>query len=146
MNTHRDTRNACALIGRDRIEAVVDDFYERVKRHPTLAVPFASVVDWDEHKAHLAHFWWVSLGGERYRSKPYNVGAKHYEAGVTDPLVDDWLALFRRTLDDHLPNELADLWHARASRMGESIRMMAEFYADKARRPDILARPATAGA
>src|SRR5690625_4443274 len=98
-------------IGHDTIAAVVDDFYDRIQHHPTLAEPFERLHDWPEHKAKLTHFWWVSLGGDRYAPFEYRVGPVHMELGVPEGLVDDWLALFRQVLDEHLPAELAEAWY-----------------------------------
>ncbi len=119
-------------IGLARIRRIVDVFYDRVRRHPCLAEPFLMVEDWPSHKARLTHFWWLSLGGEAYAPYQYRVGAKHATVGISDELVDEWLALFRVTLDEHLPKALADAWFHRASRMGDSLRMLSEFYAQRA--------------
>lgn len=120
----RDTYRA---IGRERIAAVVDDFYDRIQAHPSLAEPFRRVSDWPEHKARLTHFWWVSLGGEAYRDEQYRVGPAHVGLGVDEALVDEWLALFAATLADHLEPELARAWMSRAQSMGRSIRMLLAF-------------------
>ena len=118
-------------IGRDKVHAVVSDFYDRVQLHPTLAQPFSIVSDWSHHKAHLAHFWWVTLGGERYRDEPYSVAEKHAMAGFTPALLQDWLALFRRVLSSHLSAEDAEEWYARAEHIGRSLVFMHEFRARK---------------
>lgn len=120
-------RRTHEAIGREAIARVVDDFYDRIQRHPTLAEPFQRVQDWPEHKARLTHFWWISLGGERYRDDQYRVAPAHLPLGITDELVDDWLALFRETLSRHLEPELAEAWYARAAHMGRSIRMLSYF-------------------
>lgn len=120
-------RNIHETIGLDTIAAVVDAFYNRIQQHPTLAEPFRRVTDWPEHKARLTHFWWLSLGGTRYRDDRYQVGPLHMSLGVTGALVDDWLALFRETLDAHLDTKLADEWYRRAELMGRSIRMLSTF-------------------
>ncbi|MCO6441849.1 MAG: group III truncated hemoglobin [Nitrococcus mobilis] len=120
-------RDTHAAIGLEAIRSVVDDFYNRIQRHPTLAEPFGRVKDWPEHKARLSHFWWISLGGERYRDDRYRVAATHLPIGISDALVDDWLALFRTTLADHLEADLAAQWYQRAEHMGRSIRMLAEW-------------------
>ena len=114
-------------LGRDRVSAVVSDFYDQVQRHETLATPFAIVGDWTEHKAHLAHFWWVTLGGKPYRTQPYRVAEKHALAGFTPELLADWLALFRTILDAHLPRDLAGEWYARAAHIGRSLTLMHEY-------------------
>ena len=118
-------------IGLDKVQAVVSDFYDQVQLHPTLAQPFSIVSDWSHHKAHLAHFWWVTLGGERYRDAPYRVAEKHATAGFTPPLLQDWLALFKRVLGNHVSPEHADEWYARAEHIGRSLVFMHEFHARK---------------
>lgn len=127
-------RQTHARIGRDGIAAVVDDFYDRVQMHPNLAIPFLMVSDWTLHKARLTHFWWMALGGERYRADRYDVAGKHLAVGVSDELVDDWLELFRTTLHEHLPGDLAEAWFHRARLMGVSVRQSADFYRRKAGR------------
>lgn len=121
-------RDAYALIGRASIAAVVDDFYDRVQCHPTLAGPFAKVSDWTEHKARLTHFWWLSLGGPAYRQDRYKTAQERLPANVTPELIADWLKLFQETLNDHLPKEIAALWFARASNIGASLRLMVDYY------------------
>ena len=123
----RAMQDIASAIGLDRVTEVVSDFYDRVQQHPTLGVPFGIVDDWPEHKAHLAHFWWVTLGGRPYRDKPYQVAHKHALAGFTPELLVDWLALFRQTLEQHLPAELAAQWYARAANIGRSLVYMHEF-------------------
>jgi hemoglobin len=115
------------LIGLEKIGAVVDDFYDRVQRHPTLARPFSVVHDWPAHKALLTHFWWTTLGGPAYREQVNRMGEKHAAAGFTSELLADWLALFRETLGAHLTADLAEAWHARAAHIGRSLELMHEF-------------------
>ena len=124
-------KDLASQIGLDKVHAVVSDFYDRVQTHPRLAMPFAIVEDWPEHKAHLSHFWWVTLGGKRYREKPYSVAEKHALAGFTPALLQEWLALFRQTLAAHLPAEYSDEWLARAEHIGRSLELMHEFHSRK---------------
>lgn len=119
MTTHRDL---AALLGRERITAVVADFYERVRRDPELGPTFAEVRDWDEVKARIGHFWWLDLGGQRYRDDIYNPHTVHRRFGVRPEQVDPWLRLFEATVRDHLPAELAEVWLGRARRMAEWVR------------------------
>lgn len=114
-------------IGRERVAAVVDRFYNRIQEHPSLAAPFAIVHDWPAHKEILTHFWWVTLGGERYLDYSYRVAVKHEEAGFTPALLVDWLALFRETIRESIPEPaLANGWIERAERIGESLTYMHE--------------------
>jgi hemoglobin len=116
------------------VHAVVSDFYDRVQLHPALSQPFSIVSDWSHHKAHLAHFWWVTLGGERYRDEPYSVAEKHAVAGFTPALLQEWLALFQLVLTSHLSPEIAEQWYARAEHIGRSLVFMHEFRARKINR------------
>ena len=119
-------RDISTAIGLDKVQAIVGDFYDRVQEHPTLARPFRIVDDWEEHKAHLSHFWWVTLGGRPYRNKPYKVADKHAMAGFTPELLVDWLSLFQTTLNSHLPADIAEQWFARATNIGRSLKLMHE--------------------
>lgn len=119
-------RDIAHEIGRDRVAETVAAFYSQVRQHPTLSVPFARVHDWPHHLEILTHFWWVTLGGERYLDYSYQVPSKHAEAGFTPELLIDWLTLFRKTLDAHLPAEQAEAWYARAEKIGRSLKMLHE--------------------
>lgn len=119
-------KDIAQVIGLDEVKVVVDDFYNRIQRHPTLARPFQVVADWPEHKAHLTHFWWVTLGGAPYRDRPYKIAEVHEAAGFTTPLLKDWLALFEETLHDHLAPEMAQLWLRRATKIGATLQLMHE--------------------
>lgn len=114
-------------IGHEQVAAVVDLFYNRIQEHPTLAAPFKMVDDWVAHKAILTHFWWGTLGGERYLDYSYRVAWKHEEAGFTPALLVEWLALFRQTIHESVADQrLANGWIERAERIGESLTYMHE--------------------
>lgn len=121
----------------ETIETVVRAFYARARSHPDLAEAFARVEDWEEHIARITHFWWLSLGGRRYRPDRFQVGPKHVALGVTGRQVDAWLALFEDTLQQQVNDERARAdWLQRARHMGRSIRDLSEFYRQRARRTD----------
>lgn len=115
-------RELAARLGRETMTAVVADFYERARRDPDLGPSFAQVKDWDEVKARIAHFWWIDLGGERYRDDVYNPHTVHRHFGVRPEQVDPWLRLFETTVRDHLPADLAEVWLTRARRMADWVR------------------------
>lgn len=116
-------RELAARLGRETITAVVADFYERARRDPDLGPSFAQVKDWDEVKARIGHFWWIDLGGERYRDDVYNPHTVHRHFGVRPEQVDPWLRLFEATVRDHLPADLAEVWLSRARRMADWVRV-----------------------
>ena len=120
----RKLQPLCAQIPLPAIRAVVDDFYNRIQQHPTLSEPFSVVGDWDLHKERLIHYWWTVMGGQHYRDFSYALGDKHEPVGISNALVDDWLALFHQTMLDHIAPELAERWMRLASGIGESLRLM----------------------
>ena len=119
-------------IGQDTVRRIVHDFYQRVRAHEALSVPFSRVTDWPQHLEILTHFWWVTLGGSRYLTHPYAVAERHEEAGFTPALLVDWLALFTETVNTALPAEQANPWLERAQRIGTSLRMMHAWHRDEA--------------
>lgn len=119
----RAYRQLHVTLGKEGIQAVVNSFYDLIKEHPSLGGYFSEVKDWDELKARISHFWWIDLGGERYREDIYNPHAVHRHLKIPPILIDDWLLLFSSNLYQHLPKELADTWLARATKMAEWIRI-----------------------
>jgi len=108
-------------LGRPVIAQVVDEFYNRIRTHATLAAPFGAVADWPLHKERLTYFWWVVLGGARDRDFQYHVGTKHFQHGFTRALLADWLLLFEQTVRDLVPAAQAEAWLMLARRMGEGL-------------------------
>lgn len=118
-NTYRQLHN---VLGKETIQTVINSFYDQIQQHPTLGSYFAEVKDWDELKARLGHFWWIDLGGKRYREDIYNPHAVHRFLKISPALIDDWLVLFSSNLSDHLSDGDAKAWFTRATKMAEWIR------------------------
>ena len=110
------------------LERVVDSFYTRVQEDPILKEPFQSVHDWPEHIRRLTHFWWIKFGGTPYMVAQYNPVPKHYFAGFNQVLLDHWLRLFRKTLEDHLTTEQAKAWEVISLRMGQGLTLRNEIF------------------
>ena len=108
-------------IGNQAINAVVNEFYNLIQTHPSLAKPFGSVEDWSEHKKRIAEFWWAALGGQPTESYKYNPVAKHFAAGFNHALLQDWKTLFKEVLDRHLSQELAAQWFDRVELIGSNL-------------------------
>ena len=113
------------FIGLEKIRQVVDEFYERVRKDPVLGPRFKLVADWSEHKARIAHFWWVALGGAAYGSFRYRVVQTHRVVGVQGVEIEHWLRIFADCVRTSLPEPLAEAWLHRASRMGRSLSSVA---------------------
>jgi hemoglobin len=118
MTAHRAL---AARLGRGTIAAVVGEFYERLRTDPDLGRNFVHVTDWEAVKARIAEFWWRDLGGERAGPAVFNPHAVHRRFGVRPEQVGPWLAHFEAVLRARLPADAADIWLARARRMGEWV-------------------------
>ena len=110
------------------IAAVVDNFYDQVTRHPTLKVPFSSVADWPHHKDRLTYFWWVVLGGDKFRKETYEPVPKHFKAGFSEELLGDWLLLFEATVKNFVPEPFASAWVSRAQQVGAGLLLANQSY------------------
>lgn len=108
-------------IGHQQVFTVVNEFYDLIQIHPTLAKPFGAVDNWDEHKKKIADFWWTALGGQPTKSYQYNPVAKHFAAGFTYDLLQDWKSLFKKVLEKHLTSPLAAQWFERVELIGGNL-------------------------
>lgn len=104
------------------ITELVDRFYEKVQRHPTLGPVFNPVVhDWEEHKRTLVSFWSsVALETRSYRGSPMAAHQQH--RGIRAEHFDDWLALWRETTREVLDEAGAATMIEYAERIGRSLR------------------------
>ena len=116
-------------LSKEQIAQVVDAFYDRVQLDEGLAQPFSIVTDWTHHKALISHFWWMTLGGDRYMDYSYSVAPKHRAVGFTPDLLNgNWLPLFERTMREILPDDIADVWMAQARRIGRSLELNHNYW------------------
>ena len=100
------------------IRAVVEDFYGRIRTHPTLGPVFNShIADWGPHLDKMVGFWATVVRGEkRYAGNP--IEAHTRVQGITSDLFAEWLDLFGETLREHCQPKDAEAWEATARRMG----------------------------
>jgi hemoglobin len=107
------------------IRAVVDRFYSDARRDPVIGPVFNRIIAeeaWPQHLSTIADFWSsMLLGTGRYAGRPM---PKHMAiAELSDARFMRWLALFRRTVEDICPPEIAALFIERSERIGNSFRM-----------------------
>lgn len=120
-----------AVIGIDTalIDRLVDTFYTRIKSHATLGPVFEARLSgrWDDHLAKMKRFWSaLAFKTGAYGGKP--VQAHMGVGGMQEALFADWLALFRQTLDDVVPQQAARDWFLKtAERIAKSL-ILALFY------------------
>lgn len=106
------------ITSRDDVATLVDTFYEKVKRNPTLGYIFTDVakVDWPHHLPRMYSFWSsILLGEQSYQGNPM---VKHIELSRITPLTEaefsEWLRLFHETLDELFEGENAAEARSRA--------------------------------
>ncbi|TBR40447.1 MULTISPECIES: group III truncated hemoglobin [Dyella] len=104
------------------IALLVDRFYDKVQKHPTLGPVFNPAVhDWTEHKETLVAFWsQVALGERGYNGSPMSAHQKHNTIRAAH--FDDWLALWRETTREVLDEDGAAKMIDFAERIGRSLR------------------------
>lgn len=111
------------LIGWETMQAILADFYQRVQTDSRLAPFFAHVTDVDAVATRIARFWWRDLGGApQVPGEVFNPHRVHRHFGVTPESVDWWLEVFAATLEEHLPEEIAAAWLARATKFADWTR------------------------
>lgn len=107
------------------IGAVVDEFYARARRDDVIGPVFNRVIpdaEWPAHLAKIADFWSsMLLGTGRYDGRPM---PKHMAIPeLSDAHFMRWLRLFRETVEELCPPDIAALFTERSERIGNSFRM-----------------------
>lgn len=107
------------------IRAVVDAFYARARQDSVIGPVFNRVIPdehWPAHLALIADFWSsMLLGSGRYNGRPM---PKHMAIPeLSDAHFMRWLRLFRETVTELCPPDIAALFIERSERIGNSFRM-----------------------
>lgn len=107
------------------IRAVVDHFYARARRDDVIGPVFNRIIpdpEWPAHLAKIADFWSsMLLGTGRYDGRPM---PKHMAIpDLSDAHFIRWLRLFRETVEQICPPDIAALFVERSERIGNSFRM-----------------------
>lgn len=117
------------LLDEEMVHAVVHGFYDKIRADDLLSPIFYSVIPpkaWPRHLAKMCDFWSsVLLRTSRYDGRPLpphlaipDIGEEHFRR---------WLTLFRDTVDDLCPPEVASLFMERALRIAHSFRLAIAF-------------------
>ncbi len=107
------------------IRAVVEQFYARARRDDIIGPVFNRVIpdaEWPAHLGKIADFWSsMLLGSGRYTGRPM---PKHMALPeLSDAHFMRWLRLFRETVEQLCPPDIAALFVERSERIGNSFRM-----------------------
>ncbi|MHA6298030.1 group III truncated hemoglobin [Devosia sp. CAU 1758] len=107
------------------IRAVVDEFYARARRDDVIGPVFNRVIPeaaWPSHLDKITDFWSsMLLGSGRYTGRPM---PRHMAIPeLSDAHFMRWLRLFRETVTEICPPDIAALFIERSERIGNSFRM-----------------------
>ena len=111
-------------ITEERLTALVDLFYGRVRRDPLIGPVFNDAIDdWDEHLGKLQAFWSsVMLTSGRYKGRPLPAHVKHGDR-IDPASFARWLELWREATEEVLPPAAAAAMQEKAGRIAESLQM-----------------------
>ncbi len=117
---------SATAITESAISALVDRFYAKARRDPTLGPVFnAAVENWDEHLHKLCDFWSsVMLTTGRYKGNPMAV---HMKQPLEPQFFDRWLQLWHETAAEIFDAELAERFDEKAARIAESLKLALFF-------------------
>lgn len=115
-----------------QIDRLVAAFYARIRADEVLGPIFIAAIgtgaeEWRAHEAKIAGFWRNATGIDRaYSGNPMVVHASNH--AIQPVHFDRWLALFRETATEVLPDLPAQGIAALADRIGQSLAMgMVQF-------------------
>lgn len=111
---------ATPQVTQEEIGRLVDAFYARVQVDPVIGPIFnEQVEDWPAHLALLKEFWAaVLLGVGTFRGNPLET---HLKMTLSGEHFERWLALFRETALELLPEERAEVFIAKSQRIAETF-------------------------
>lgn len=100
------------ILVRADIELLMQTFYDSLLKIDGMQPVFASI-NFDVHLPKIVDFWeFVVLDVEGYKS---NVFDKHLNLPIKSPQFDEWLNVFKSTVDALFAGEKADLIKQRAT-------------------------------
>lgn len=123
-------RAVVAGIDEALIRRVVDRFYAQASEDEVIGPVFKTAVPderWQHHLDTIVDFWSsMLLGTRRYEGRPLRKHLLLPELG--DNHFRRWLALFRHTLEELCPPDIAAFWADRSERVGNSFRISVRMH------------------
>lgn len=117
------------------ISTLVDQFYDRVRTHPSLGPIFAQrVSEWPMHLGRMKAFWGsIAIESGRFHGNPM---LKHIAIGeIQEEHFSDWLSLWAATVKDVISNDsAAAFFNGRANRIAQSLTMGIALHRDRPNR------------
>ena len=115
-------------ITEERLKALVELFYGRVRQDPLIGPVFNRAIhDWPEHLDRLQAFWSsVMLTSGRYKGRPLPAHIKHRDS-INPASFERWLALWREATAELLPPPAAAAMQEKADRIAESLSLGIQY-------------------
>ena len=116
------------LMTLDDVKTLVDRFYGKVRSDELLAPIFNERIRdrWPEHLEKMYRFWQTVLLGEHtYMGSPF---PPHANLPVDKSHFDQWLKLFKETLDEFFHGEKANEAKWRADKMAEMFQLRLNYF------------------
>lgn len=119
------------LLNLDDIRNLVDSFYGKVRSDELLAPIFNERIrdKWPVHLEKMYRFWQTVLLGEHtYTGSPF---PPHANLPVDKTHFEQWLKLFRQTLDEQFSGEKAKEAKWRADKMAEMFLLRINYFREQ---------------
>jgi hemoglobin len=119
------------LLNLDDIRNLVDSFYGKVRSDELLAPIFNERIQdkWPVHLEKMYRFWQTVLLGEHtYMGSPF---PPHANLPVDKSHFEQWLKLFRQTLDEQFSGEKAKEAKWRADKMAEMFLLRIDYFREQ---------------
>jgi hemoglobin len=119
------------LMTLDDVKTLVDRFYGKVRADELLAPIFNERIRdrWPEHLEKMYRFWQTVLLGEHtYMGSPF---PPHANLPVDKSHFDQWLKLFKETLDEFFRGEKANEAKWRADKMAEMFQLRLSYFREQ---------------
>ncbi len=106
------------ILDRKDIQFLIDSFYKKVIKDDTIGHFFNEVVvlDWEKHIPLMYDFWETSLFHKAiYKGNPIKTHIDlHFKSKLSKGHFDQWLNLFKATIDENFSGPTAELAKQRA--------------------------------
>ena len=110
------------------IKLLVDEFYGKIRKDDLLGPIFNNVIqnNWSEHLKKMYKFWQtILLGDHTYYGSPF---PPHAKLPIEKKHFDQWLSLFKETVDKNFKGELANKAKWQGERMAEMFQFKISYY------------------
>jgi len=111
----------------ENIKLLVNEFYAKIRKDDLLGPIFNNVIQnrWPEHLEKMYKFWQTVLLGEHtYYGSPF---PPHAKLPIEKKHFDQWLNLFKETVDKYFMGEVANKAKWQGERMAEMFQFKISY-------------------